>query len=191
MLKTKILDEEHFCGDLGLPVDKYLQIGNGCGRYLLAIGESPADNWRKSGRAFFTPKGKVVPTGKNFSINLKQIDNCLDLENISFTEISKCFIGANRKKLHSCALKTWPHFIEQLNYIGPKIIIILGKKTTEVFNILAETSLIVGQIQQIKILDKSYFILPLYHPSPLNPKRIQNIEFIEDNKIKIRNILNL
>ena len=191
MSKTKNIDEEHCCDDQKLPIDKYLQIGDGWGRHLLAVGESPAGNWCKSGRAFFTTEGKVVPTGKNFLINLKQIDDNLDLENITFTEISKCFLAANRKKLHSCASKTWPHFIEQLNYIQPKIIILLGKKTTEIFNILAETSLIVGQIQQIRLSDKSYFILPLYHPSPLNPKRVQNVEFINDNIKEIRKLMEI
>jgi uracil-DNA glycosylase family 4 len=193
MLKVKSQSEEdHCCDDDNLKLDKYLQLGSGAGRYLLAVGESPAANgWYKSGRAFFTTDGKVVPTGKNFLINLKQIDDDLNLENISFTEIAKCFIGANRKKLHTCAAKVWPHFIEQLNYVKPRIIILLGKNTTDIFNILACTSLIIGRIQKVKISSKSYNILPLYHPSPLNPKRVQNIEFIERNVIRIRELLKL
>ncbi len=193
MAKAKLfIAEEHYCDGRKLAIDKYLQVGEGVGQHLLVVGESPADKgWRKSGRAFFTVEGKVVPTGKNFLINLKQIDDRLDLENISFTEISKCFIGNNRKKLQSCALKTWPHFIEQINYIKPSLIILLGKETTAIFNLLAGSSLDIGRVQKVNLFDKKYSILPIYHPSPLNPKRIQNIDFIDDNIKEIRILLEI
>jgi len=165
-------------------------MGSGIGRHLLAVGESPAANgWHKSGRAFFTVDGKTVPTGRNFLINLEQIDDRLDLENISFTEIAKCFVGTDRSKLHACATLVWPHFIEQLIYVQPKLVILLGQKTTEIFNLLAGTTLTVGQMESVKIADKSYSILPLYHPSPLNPRRIQNAQFINDGIVEIRKLL--
>jgi len=184
-------DEElHCCDESKIPLSKYLQVGSGIGRRLLVVGESPDFNgWMKSGRAFYTLDGKIVPTGKNFLINLKQIDLNLDLGNISFTEISKCYIGSNRNKLMKCASKTWPHFIEQINYINPKLIILLGKRTTEIFNKIAKTSLTVGDIQEINTLNVSLDILPIYHPSPLNPKRKQNAEFFEVNKSKIIKLL--
>lgn len=193
LLKSRLYKyEEHFCNGCELPIDKYLQLGSDIGRHLLAVGESPADKgWRKSGRAFFTVDGKIVPTGKNFLINLKQINEALDLENISFTEISKCFIGNNRNKLRACALKTWPHFIEQLNYIQPRLIVLLGKETTAIFNFLTGSLLEVGHIQQIDLSEKKYSILPLYHPSPLNPRRVQNIGFINDNIEEIRKLLEI
>ena len=173
-------EENHCCDELNLPLDKYLQIGCGIGCGLLAIGGSPALNgWMKSGHAFYTTEGKVVPTGRNFLINLKQINSGLDLNNIYFTEISKCYIGSNRRMLINCAAKTWPHFIEQISYVNPKLIILLGKKTTEIFNKLAGTNLIIGDIQQIELSGVSYSILPIYHPSPLNPKRKLNTGFIE------------
>jgi len=183
-------EENHCCDQLNIPIDKYLQIGSGVGRKLLVVGESPALNgWMKSGRAFYTVDNKVVPTGRNFLLNLKQINPDLELDNISFTEISKCYIGSNRNKLMNCASKTWPHFIEQINYIDPKLIILLGKKTTEIFNKLAETDLTVGDIQQINISDILMNIMPIYHPSPLNPKRKQNTEFIGINLPEIGRLL--
>lgn len=180
----------HLCVGQVLPIDKYLQVGVGIGKHILAVGESPAANgWLKSGRAFFTVDGKIVPTGKNFLINLRQIDDDLDLEKISFTEIAKCFVANNRGKLMTCAAKTWPHFVQQIEYIDPKIIIILGKKTTEIFNTLAKAELQVGVLQKVDISGKKYVILPIYHPSPLNPRRVQNVEFISDNLSVIRNLL--
>lgn len=184
------LNENHCCEDLNIPLNKYLQIGKDIGRGLLAVGESPALNgWMKSGRAFYTPDSKIVPTGKNFLINLKQIDQGLMLDNISFTELSKCYIGTNRNKLDACAQKTWGHFVQQVNYVNPNLIILLGKKTTEIFNKLANTNLAIGELTQIKLSNSNYCILPIYHPSPLNPKRIQNVDFINNNLESIRQLL--
>jgi len=183
-------EENHCCEDKKIALDKYLQIGSGIGRGLLAIGESPALNgWMKSGRAFYTTEGKIVPTGRNLLINLKQINSGLDLNNIYFTEISKCYIGSNRKRLINCAAKTWPHFIEQINYVKPKLIILLGKKTTEIFNKLAGTNLVIGNIQQIDISGNLFNFLPIYHPSPLNPKRKLNAGFIDANIIEINQLI--
>lgn len=184
------LTEEHCCDEEIIAIDKYLQIGKGIGKNILAVGESPAGNgWRVSGRAFFTPDGKVVPTGKNFLINLKQIDENLELENISFTEIAKCFVANNRRILRSCAAKVWPHFISQIEYINPKLIILMGKHTTEIFSDLAGVKLDIGQIARVKINDKEYSVLPIYHPSPLNPLRKENEKFINHNALQIRKLV--
>lgn len=183
-------NEDHCCDDADLAVDKYLQIGNGIGRGILAIAESPAANgWRKSGRAFYTPAGKLVPTGKNFLENIKQIDSGLELGDISFTEIAKCFIAGNRKKLDVCAAKTWPHFISQIQHVNPKIIILLGKNTTDIFNRLADTSLTVGKLTKISLSEQEYAVLPIYHPSPANPRRSMNKNIIEANKIEVIKLL--
>jgi len=182
--------ENHCCDEPNLPIEKYLQVGSGFGRGLLVVGESPALNgWMKSGRAFYTLEGKIVPTGKNFLVNLKQINPDLELGNISFTEISKCYIGTNRNKLDNCAKKTWTHFTEQINYVNPNLIILLGKKTTDIFNKLTTLDLKVGELTEIKIGLDVRNILPIYHPSPLNPKRIQNAEFIDSNLTEIRQML--
>jgi uracil-DNA glycosylase family 4 len=182
--------EDHCCDDNFIALDKYLQIGSGAGKNLLAVGESPAANgWRKSGRAFYTTTDKLVPTGKNFLVNLQQIDQNINLENINFTEIAKCFVANNRKILDSCASKTWPHFNQQISFVAPKLIILLGKRTTDIFNGLANVSLVIGELQTIRISDVTYSILPIYHPSPLNPKRIHNAEFVDKNVVKIRELL--
>ena len=182
--------EDHCCDDDFIALDKYLQMGSGAGKYLLAVGESPAANgWHKSGRAFYTLTGKIVPTGKNFLVNLQQIDSRINLENIYFTEIAKCFVANNRKALDSCASKTWDHFISQIQHVSPKLIIILGKMTTDIFSKLLGIPLSVGVLQKVKISGEKYYVLPLYHPSPLNPKRIQNSKFIENNLAEIRKLV--
>lgn len=182
--------EEHCCDGRSLPIDMYLQVGSGIGKAILAIGESPAGNgWRKSGRAFFTLDGNMVPTGKNFLVNLQQINPGLNLENISFTEIAKCYVANNRNLLEKCASATWSHFVEQVQYVNPKLIVILGKRTTEIFNKLAGVSLGVGTIGQARIGQTAYSVLPIFHPSPLNPKRNHNRQIFEDNMQNIYSVL--
>lgn len=181
--------EEHLC-DKVIPLDKYLQLGKGQGRNILAIAESPSANgWRKSGRAFYDTAGKLVPTGKNFLDNLKQIDSCLSIQDVSFTEIAKCFINNDRKKLDICAAKTWPHLLKQIDFADTRLIILLGKKTTDIFNKLAGFDLKVGDISQVTLADRNYFILPIYHPSPANPSRALNKEIIQKNIDLIRKII--
>lgn len=181
------LNEDHCCDDATLPIEKYLQMGRGLGHQILVVAESPAANgWYKSGRAFYTVEGKVVESGKNLLECLKLIDKTLTLETISFTEIAKCFVAGNRKNLDLCAKKTWPHFLKQIDYIKPKVIIILGQKTTDIFNQLAGTDLSVGKITRLEIANLKPMVLPLYHPSPANPKRRYNKEIITTNLAEIK-----
>lgn len=191
LLRRNLIDkEDHYCGKT-MRLDEYLQVGKGLGKKVLVIGESPAPNgWRITGHAFVTSEGKIVPTGKELQKVLFEIDNRLDIHNISFTEIVKCFVGNNRSKLHTCAEKTWDHFLSQIEFIKPSLIILLGKKTTEIFNDLSDERLVVGELKDVKISETSHFsILSLYHTSPMNPKRSINYEIVANNVVEIKRII--
>jgi hypothetical protein len=56
-----------------------------------------------SGKAFYNLKNRIVPSG----LRLNKLLNCLDLsiEECSFTEICKCFVGNDRKQIKNCANK--------------------------------------------------------------------------------------
>lgn len=161
--------EEHYCTKIeDFPITKFLQRGIGRGEHILVVGESPAPNgWRVSGKAFYTIEGKLLPTGKRLNELLRTFD--LSVETCGFTELAKCIIGKNRHKLKNCSQKTWPIFTRQLSLLPIKLIILLGVKTTEIFNKLAKTELSIGQISKIVIDNNKYVILPIYHPSPINP----------------------
>jgi uracil-DNA glycosylase family 4 len=181
--------EEHCCEE-ALEVTKYLQIGTGKGRQILVVAESPAgEGWRKSGRAFYTTEGKVLPTGKNLLEILKMIDSGLDLASISFTEIAKCYIANNRHKLESCAQKTWGLFLEQVKYVDPKLILLLGKKTMDIFNNLADCKAEIGNITEVNLASHEYPVLAVYHPSPANPRRLLNSDMITTNLSAIKKLL--
>ncbi len=161
--------EEHYCQNpSSFPLEKFHQKGTGKGKHILIVGESPAENgWRKSSKAFYNPDGKILPTGKRLNQLLSYLN--LSIEKCGFTELAKCFVGKNRKILDKCSKGCWPIFLKQLKTIDYKLIIILGVKTLEIFNKLCGVELKTGTLSKVKIDSKYYFILPIYHPSPINP----------------------
>lgn len=161
--------EEHYCSNVSsFPVKKFHQVGRGLGRNVLLVGESPAPNgWRKSGIACYDSSGKILPTGRRLNELLDKIS--LSVEICGFTELSKCYIGKNRKQLKECAKKCWPIFLKQIKPYKYKIIIILGVETTKIFSELCEVLFKPGHFEKARINGKTYHILPLYHPSPINP----------------------
>ena len=182
--------EEHYCHKISaFPINKFHQLGKGRGKNILIVGESPAENgWRKSGKAFYNLEGKILPTGKRLNLLLSEFD--LSVEECGFTELSKCFIGKNRKSLNKCCQFCWPIFIKQLKSIDYKLIIILGVKTQEIFNNLCGTTVNTGDLSEICINEKSYFILPIYHPSPINPySQKRNEEIFRLSKRKLLDIV--
>jgi len=182
--------EEHYCHDINsFPLDKFLQRGKGIGKKVLILGEAPAANgWRKSGKAFYTVEGKLIPTGKNLNKLLDQFK--LSVEICAFTELIKCFIGSNRKLLNVCGKKCWYIFIKQLELLHPVLIIILGVTTLDIFNKQLESSLPREEISKIQINGKIYSVLPIYHPSPINStNRPKNEEIFKKNTINLNKIL--
>lgn len=181
---------EHYCSDpQNFPLDKFFQKGIGKGKRILIIGEGPAPNgWRKSGKAFYTPEGKLLPTGRNLNKLLTKYD--LDVESCGFTELVKCFVGKDRKLLTSCGDKCWPILVKQMESVDSEILIILGVKTLELFNKLTKLNLEIGNMQKAKIGEQFYTVLPIYHPSPISPiGHKRNIEIFSKLDKEIARIL--
>ena len=160
---------EHYCQDSNkFPLEKYHQPGKGKGRTVLIVGESPAANgWRVSGKAFYTLQGKLLPSGKR--LNELFLPLGLSVETCGFTELVKCFVGKERKKLFECGRGCWPILLKQLKSAEYKLIIVLGVETLRIFNELAMTHLVMGTISEASINNHKYAVLPIYHPSPINP----------------------
>lgn len=174
-----------------LPKDRYLQSGTGKGSKVLIVGESPAPNgWRKSGRAFYTVGGKLLPSGRN--LNKLLVGFGLSVEMCAFTELVKCFVGKDRKLLVSCGEKYWTVFLGQLDSGGYNLVILLGVKTLKIFNKLQGSALETGQLSEIAIGNRSYNILPIYHPSPINPfNHRKNQQIFKDLENKLSQLLSL
>ncbi len=165
----KIIKEEHFCLDTdNFPLDKYFQTGGGLGERLLIVGESPAENgWRKSGKAFYSPEGKLLATGKRLNELLSMYD--LDVSKCGFTELSKCFIGNNRKILGDCCKKCWPIFEKQVNRGDFHIIITLGVIPAQIIGDILGDVVEMGVLKKVEIGGRQIMLLPIYHPSPASP----------------------
>ena len=87
--------------------------------------------------------------------------------------------------LDKCSSNCKPILLKQLETIDCRLILTMGKSPTQA--LLGEKinrySDYVGKIFDIRIGERDYKLLPIYHPSPLNPKGYKdNIPIFE--KIK-------
>lgn len=141
---------------------------------LLFVGESPAKNgWILTGRAFYDAKDKLLPTGKVLNKLLGILD--LTIDDITFTEACKCHIP-DRKLLKQTSINCLPFLEKQIIELGTKIIIPLGEHPTRIllneeFNFFSD---VVGKVFEKKLGNKKVLIIPIYHPSPINPKGYKN-----------------
>lgn len=156
------------CGDLlKLDASCLLQHGN---TPFVIIGESPAkDGWIISKKAFYNKDGKLQASGKVLSKLLAIID--YKIEDIYFTECCKCVIE-DRKILAKCAVNCRALLYRQLENIDCDLILTMGLYPSQILlnKKIAKFADYVGKIFNIKIGQKSFKLIPIYHPSPLNPK---------------------
>lgn len=168
------------CGHLPKLTEKSMQYGN---TNFIIIGESPAkDGWIESKRAFYNTLGKLQGTGRVLEKLLNSIG--LSIADIYFTECCKCMI-TDRSKLEKCSKNCMPILAEQLNNIPCEIILTMGVHPTQA---ILQTKIkkfadYVGKEFDISIGRKKYKLIPIYHPSPLNPKGYKdNVSIFEKLK---------
>ena len=141
---------------------------------FIIIGESPAkDGWIESKKAFYNTAGKLQGSGRILEKLLNDID--LSIADIYFTECCKCIIE-NRKDLEKCSNNCMPILTKQLNQLPCNTIITMGMHPTQA---LLKTKIkkfadYVGKEFVITLGNKTYKLIPIYHPSPLNPKGYRN-----------------
>lgn len=133
---------------------------------IVLIGEAPANNgWRKSSMLWKDINGKVLPSGVILQKLFDIIDR--DIFATTFLESVKCY-PKERKNLKKCSLNCKEYMLKQLEILKPKLIITLGEFPTR--NLLNykfnKFSDVVGKFYKIN----NYYILPIYHPSPISPK---------------------
>lgn len=168
----------NLCGELPKLIETPIQIGI---TPFIIIGESPAkDGWIQSKRAFYNTAGKLQASGRILEKLLNNIG--YSVNDIYFTECCKCVID-DRKVLKKCSENCLPILKQQLQNIPCEIIITMGMHPTQV---LLQTEIkrfadIVGKVFNFNIDNKRYKLIPIYHPSPLNPKGYKdNIPIFED-----------
>jgi uracil-DNA glycosylase family 4 len=168
------------CSNKQKQTDIFMQ--NGKSNFII-IGESPAkDGWIVSGKAFYNTEGKLQASGKVLAKLLDQIN--LTIPDIYFTECCKCIIE-DRKELNTCSKNCLPILLKQLTKIPCNIILTMGLHPTQVLlgKKVQKFADVVGQEFKISIEDKEFTLIPIYHPSPLNPKGYKgNIPIFEKYK---------
>jgi uracil-DNA glycosylase len=68
-----------------------------------------------------------------------------------------------------------------------KLFVLLGAHTTSIFSRLSGMPLAMGAFADVAVGGKKYAVLPIYHPSPINPKnRERNREIFRRHARKLR-----
>lgn len=178
-IRKKIADCR-LCGNLPKLIEDSVQLGK---TKFIIIGESPAkDGWIESKRAFYNVAGKLQGTGRVLEKLLNGIG--LTINDIYFTECCKCIIE-NRYNLEKCSENCMPILIEQLTSLPCDIIVTMGLHPTQA---LLKTKIkkfadYVGKEFEISLGNRKYKLIPIYHPSPLNPKGYKdNVSIFENIK---------
>lgn len=173
----------YLCGSLPKLSENSLQYGK---TKFIIIGESPAkDGWIESKKAFYNTSGKLQASGRVLEKLLNDIG--LSISDIYFTECCKCIID-DRKKLENCSKNCMQILIEQLNSLPCEIILTMGMHPTQAIlnRKINKFSDVVGNEIDITLGDRNYKLIPIYHPSPLNPKGYkENVPIFE----KLKNII--
>lgn len=145
---------------------------------IVILGEAPANNgWRKSGKAWYDIDGKLLPSGKVLQ-RLLALAN-LTIEDTTFLEAIKCY-PLSRNNLKKCNLNCKDYLYRQLAILKPKIILSLGDSATKCildikYNKFNE---VVGKTYYLNIDNESISVMPIYHPSPINPNSFKGNEKI-------------
>ena len=168
------------CGILPKLIETSMQYGK---TNFVIIGESPAkDGWIESKRAFYNISGKLQGTGRILEKLLNNIG--ISISDIYFTECCKCIIE-DRKQLEKCSMNCMPILVEQLSLIPCDIILTMGVHPTQAIlqTKIKRFSDYVGKEFEVFLGNKKYTLIPIYHPSPLNPKGYkENVPIFEKMK---------
>lgn len=182
--KLKKIDDEILkckkCGELVENFTNNTTISFGKSTDIVIIGEAPANNgWRKSGKAWYDINNRLLPSGVVLEKLLK-IKN-LSIEDTTFLEAIKCY-PVSRNNLKKCNTNCKGYLYRQLAILNPKIILTLGDSATRsLLDIKYEKfGDIVGKTYYLDLNDVKLNVIPIYHPSPINPNSFKgNKEIFE------------
>lgn len=125
---------------------------------IMFIGEAPGEKEDKLGRPFVGAAGKFLDE-MLVSIGMKR-------EDVFIANVLKCRPPGNRDPLPEEVAACWPWLLEQINSIGPKLIVTLGRHAMERFLPGQKISKIHGSAlrREIPGAGKQVFYA-LYHPA--------------------------
>jgi uracil-DNA glycosylase family 4 len=151
-IKTEII-RDNVCPNLAKTA-KHLVFGEGNpDAQVLFIGEAPGRNEDETGKPFVGAAGKFLGELLE-SIGLKR-------EDVYITSILKYRPPKNRDPKPEEKAEFWPYLQAQLEVIQPKVIVTLGRHSTNCFL----PDLQIGKAHGVATQWQGYTILPLYHPA--------------------------
>ncbi len=159
-IKADIL-KKNICPDLAKQATQLVFGTGNADADIVFVGEAPGKNEDLHGKPF------VGAAGKFLDEMLASVD--LDRSDIYITNIVKYRPPNNRDPLPEEKEAFLPFLYAQLAAISPKIIVTLGRHSTNCFLPGLQISAIHGQPKRIQVMvqgkQQTWVILPLYHPA--------------------------
>jgi uracil-DNA glycosylase len=164
MTKQQLLDElaqsiksQNVCAELRDQA-KNLVMGDGnADADIVFIGEAPGKNEDEQGLPFVGASGKFL--------NEMLAQAGMVRSDVYITNIVKYRPPSNRDPSPEEKREFWPYLMRQLEIINPTVIITLGRHSMECFIPDAKISAQHGHAKKVMYHDKTFMVIPLYHPA--------------------------
>lgn len=156
IIENEILENE-VCAELR---DQATQLVFGDGDInsgVVFIGEAPGKKEDETGLPFMGAAGKFL--------NEMLASIGLDRKNVYITNIVKYRPPKNRDPSTDEKQAFLPYLMRQLDVIAPKLVVTLGRHSMEYFLPGVKIGEVHGQPQKIDTPERSWMILPLFHPA--------------------------
>lgn len=155
-VKQSILDN-NICPELAVQATNLVMGDGNLNAEIVFIGEAPGKKEDELGLPFMGAAGKFLNT------MLEQAG--MTRSDVYITNIVKYRPPKNRDPSAKEKAAFLPYLIKQLEIIGPKVVITLGRHSMEYFLPAVKIGEIHGQPQQVKLGKKKVTVIPLYHPA--------------------------
>lgn len=149
--------QQNICPDLAQEATNLVMSRGNPDAEIVFIGEAPGKNEDLQGVPF------VGAAGKFLDEMLRGIN--LTIDDVYITNIVKYRPPNNRDPLPAEKEAFWPFLIQELQCVGPKILVTLGRHSMEYFLPGRRITEIHGQPKRINFGGGKLVILPLYHPA--------------------------
>lgn len=155
-LKQSILDAQ-ICPELAMSATQLVMGDGNVDTDIVFIGEAPGKKEDESGLPFVGAAGRFLDE--------MLASAGMNRDDVYITNIVKYRPPNNRDPLPEEKKAFWPYLLRQLEIIDPKVIITLGRHSGAYFISDLVISRDHGQPHRVTQGDKTYLVIPLYHPA--------------------------
>lgn len=145
------------CAELAAQATQLVMGDGNLNADIVFIGEAPGKNEDLQGKPFVGASGKFL--------NEMLAAAGMNRDDIYITNVVKYRPPNNRDPKKSEKQAFLPYLLRQLDVIQPKIVVTLGRHSMEYFLPGAVIGDVHGQVHDVTIDDKTWRVVPLYHPA--------------------------